>query len=162
MQALPHPFTLSRRPISDSNEHGPHLQIFSTFAEATEPEFAELAADIENGNQVVIVAAVAHQCPKIAEALADIDGGSPALREIFDFAVIDESSQLDMSIAVGPLALLRPGFQLVVVGDHLQMPPVFVADPPLGAEHLVGSLQTYLVERFTIEPVPLLTNYPLQ
>lgn len=141
------------------NEHGLHLQIFSTFAEATEPEFAELAVDIENGCQVVIVAAVAHQCPKIAEALAVIDGGSRSLRQIFDFAVIDESSQLDMSIAVGPLALLKSGFQLVVVGDHLQMPPVFVADPPIGAEHLIGSLQTYLIERFPIKPVPLLTNY---
>ncbi|MCY4453402.1 MAG: AAA domain-containing protein [Immundisolibacterales bacterium] len=141
------------------NKHGPHFQVFSTFAEANEPEFGDLAADINSGSEIVIVAAVAHQCPKMAEALADLDGGSRALRQIFDFAVVDESSQLDMSIAVGPLALLKSSSQLVVVGDHLQMPPVFVADPPIGAEHLIGSLQTYLIQRFGIEPVPLLVNY---
>ena len=141
------------------DERGPHFQVVSTFAEADKPEFGDLAADIDSGHEVVIVAAVAHQCPKMAEALADLDGGSRALRQVFDFAVIDESSQLDMSIAVGPLALLKSSSQLVVVGDHLQMPPVFVADPPIGAEHLIGSLQTYLIERFGIEPVPLLVNY---
>ena len=141
------------------SEYGSHLQVNSTFADSNQQEFAKFAEDIEGGREIVIMAAVAHQCPKIAEAVGEIDGRSEALRQIFDLVVIDESSQLDMSIAVGPLALLKPTFQLVVVGDHLQMPPVFVADPPIGAEHLIGSLQTYLIERFKIEPVPLLMNY---
>ncbi len=141
------------------SESGPHLEIFPTFADASEPDFGQMASDLAQEGDVVIVAAVAHQCPRIAEQLSALRGGSDALRDVFDLVVIDESSQVDMSIAVGPLALLKPQFQLIVVGDQLQMPPVFVADPPTGAEHLVGSLQTYLIERFAITPVPLLANY---
>ena len=136
-----------------------HLHIVQTFAEATEPGFQSLVEDINSASHVIIVAAVVHQCPKIAEALAKIDGGSDALRPLFDLVVIDESSQVDMTAGVGPLALLKSASQLVVVGDHLQMPPIVVTDPPVGAEHLVGSLQTYLRSRFQIEPMPLLENY---
>lgn len=136
-----------------------HLQIVETFAEASEPGFQRLAEDIKSGQHVIVVAAVVHQCPKIAEGLAKLDGESSALRSLFDLVVIDESSQVDMTTGIGPLALLKSAFQLVVVGDHLQMPPIFVTDPPLGAEHLVGSLQTYLRSRFQIEPIPLLENY---
>ena len=39
------------------------------------------------------------------------------------------------------------------------MPPVVQCDPPVGAEYLVGSLQSYLTRRFQIQPVPLLENY---
>jgi superfamily I DNA and/or RNA helicase len=46
------------------------------------------------------------------------------------------------------MAALKPGAQLVVAGDHFQMPPIVALEPPLGAEYLVGSIQTYLRERF--------------
>ena len=105
-------------PVPD--EHGPHLQLYKTFADHNEPQFAQLAMDLDTGSEVIIVAAVAHQCPRIAEALSSVDGSSEALRQLFDYVMIDESSQLDMSIALGPLALLKPRSQLVVVGDHLQ------------------------------------------
>ena len=138
---------------------GAHLEIVETIAAPDEAGFQRLAESLASGTGVNIVAAVAHQCPKIVEALARLDGGSNALRELFDFVLIDESSQVDMITAVGPLALLKPQAQLVVAGDHLQMPPVFLSDPPLGAEHLVGSLQTYLIKRFQILRTPLLENY---
>ena len=64
-----------------------------------------------------------------------------------------------MSIAIPPLALLRDGFQLVLAGDLLQMPPVFRCDPPVGAENLVGSIQRYFVERYAISQERLLRNY---
>jgi prepilin-type processing-associated H-X9-DG protein len=43
--------------------------------------------------------------------------------------------------------------------DHKQMPPIQHLEPPEGAEHLVGSIQAYLIRRFDIKAVPLLVNY---
>src|SRR5258708_13593278 len=40
-----------------------------------------------------------------------------------------------------------------------KMPPIQQLEPPKGAEHLVGSIQEYLIRRFGIEAVPLLLNY---
>ena len=108
---------------------------------------------------VNIVATVVHQCPKISGEAARMDYGAPVVRPLFDFVLIDESSQADMSIAIPSLALLRDGFQIVLAGDLLQMPPVSRCDPPLGAEHLVGSIQRYLVKRFCLPQEELLRNY---
>lgn len=147
-----------RFPIPD--EYGEHLSITQTVADATSPEFTAMARDLDQGSHVVIVAAVVHQCPRIAEQLArHSQTHNQVLLPLFDAVLVDESSQADMSIAVGPLALLKPRFQLVIAGDHLQMPPVIQTDPPVGAEHLVGSLQTYLTKRFALSPSPLLENY---
>ena len=138
---------------------GSHFVVTKTFADVDADGFRRLATDLTTGQHVVIVAAVVHQCPRITEALDRLDGDSFPLRSLFDFVVIDESSQVKMSTGVGPLALLKPNSQLVVVGDHLQMPPIFRTDPPLGAEHLVGSIQTYLIKRFGMPQTSLLENY---
>ncbi len=98
--------------------------------------------------------------PRIARALGRIrEEGDDLVRPVFDLVLVDESSQVDMAIGVGPLALLKETFQLVVAGDHLQMPPVFQVDPPVGAEHLVGSLEGYLKKRFGLARQELLENY---
>jgi hypothetical protein len=39
------------------------------------------------------------------------------------------------------------------------MPPIHELDPPLGAEHLVSSIQTYLNDRFEVPRQELLVNY---
>jgi superfamily I DNA and/or RNA helicase len=54
---------------------------------------------------------------------------------------------------------MKADAQLMIVGDHKQMPPIQHLEPPEGAEHLVGSIQAYLIHRFGIKPVPLLVNY---
>lgn len=41
----------------------------------------------------------------------------------------------------------------------MQMPPIASLDAPVGAEYLVGSIQTYLLQRFNLKPLPLLVNY---
>lgn len=45
-------------------------------------------------------------------------------RSLFDLLVIDEASQMNLAEAVVAALLLRGAGQLVVVGDHRQMPPV--------------------------------------
>jgi hypothetical protein len=48
----------------------------------------------------------------------------------------------------------------VLLGDHLQMPPIAKVEPPKGCEHLVGSILDYFQVRYgEIEPQPLLENY---
>jgi len=54
---------------------------------------------------------------------------------------------------------MRTDAQIIVTGDHKQMPPIQNLEPPKGAEHLVGSIQSYLIRRFDIKAVPLLLNY---
>jgi hypothetical protein len=39
------------------------------------------------------------------------------------------------------------------------MPPIQHLEPPKGAEHLVDSIQSYLIKRFAIRQEPLLVNY---
>ncbi|WP_406698653.1 DEAD/DEAH box helicase [Singulisphaera sp. Ch08] len=79
--------------------------------------------------------------------------------EIFDLVVLDESSQIPVTLALKPLAALKPDAQIIIAGDHKQMPPIQHLEPPKGAEHLVGSIQSYLIRRFGIKAVPLLLNY---
>ncbi|MDI6872061.1 MAG: DEAD/DEAH box helicase [Bacillota bacterium] len=44
--------------------------------------------------------------------------------QLFDLAVIDEASQVSLPEAVLACAYLKPGAQVIVVGDHRQMPPI--------------------------------------
>lgn len=88
--------------------------------------------------------------------------GGGALHPVFDVVVIDESSQVPVSKALAPLSGLRDNARLVVAGDHLQMPPITAIEAPKDAAYLVGSIQTYLLERPFAVPVHkcvLDTNY---
>src|SRR5262249_39424561 len=58
-----------------------------------------------------------------------------------------------------PICLLANTAEVVFLGDHLQMPPIVLTQPPTGAEWLVGSIQTYLIRRHGCPQQPLLTNY---
>ena len=138
-----------------------HIDLREVVVNHNEDSFLEMRDDLENDDRdsVVVVAAVTHVCARIGEQLARVEGSERALWPLFDFVLVDETSQIDMTTGVMPLSLLKPHAQLVIAGDHLQMPPVVQADAPVGAEHLVGSVQTYLTERFGIDPSPLLVNY---
>src|SRR5581483_2729868 len=67
--------------------------------------------------------------------------------------------QVDVTNALGVLCALHQAAQLVLLGDRMQMPPITHVPPPVGAEFLVGSIQTYLETRFEIKPRQLLVNY---
>lgn len=79
--------------------------------------------------------------------------GGTGLHPVFDVEVIDESSQVPVSKALAPLSGLRDNARLVVAGDHLQMPPIASIEAPKDAAYLVGSIQTYLLERPFAVPV---------
>lgn len=122
------------------------------------PEFLEMTESLHNPGEVTIVATTAHAVHSIASFISG--SKENLIQEIFDLVVIDESSQVPVTLAISPLATLKGGGQLVIAGDHLQMPPIAKLQPPVGAEFLVGSIQTYLLTRFPkIIRKDLLTNY---
>lgn len=107
--------------------------------------------------KVTIIATSTMQAYKFSEFVC-----ARILGPVFDVAVLDESSQIQVTTAVSPLSTLKDAFRLVIAGDHLQMPPILALEPPAGAEYLVGSIQKYLISRSFGLPVndcPLEHNY---
>lgn len=88
--------------------------------------------------------------------------GRSALHPVFDVVVVDESSQVPVAKSLAAFSGLRDDARVVVAGDHLQMPPITAIEAPKDAAYLVGSIQTYLLERPFAVPVQkcvLDTNY---
>lgn len=83
----------------------------------------------------------------------------PSIAELFDFTLVDESSQIDVADSLPILNALDINGRIVFAGDHLQMQPIQQAKIPKNSKHLTGSIQEYLIHRFNIVPSRLLTNY---
>jgi hypothetical protein len=133
-----------------------HLNLKSTVRDNDDPDYQELLGSLQNTDKITIISTTAHmihQVTKTASATASFVDG------VFDLVVLDESSQIPITLALRPLAAMKADAQLIVAGDHMQMPPIQHLEPPEGAEHLVGSIQAYLILRFDIKAVPLLVNY---
>lgn len=107
-------------------------------------------------SSVSIFGISAHTVPKLVEKLT---GNPSPIVEAFEVVVIDESSQVPVTLALRPLVTLKAHGELVIAGDPKQMPPVQSLEPPVGAEHLVGSIHGYLTSRFGIPQQKLLVNY---
>lgn len=150
------------REMASVKDPPPHLDVVVTEADERSSAFTALVDRIYEREGVTIVCAITHQCARMAAKASKHrkrGNGATVVLDMFDTIVLDESSQVDMTTAVFPLALLREGGQVIIAGDHLQMPPVQTVDAPKGAEHMVGSIQAYLIERFGIRPVALEVNY---
>lgn len=133
-----------------------HVNIKSLNLSPSHPDYGDLLDSFANSQSPTIVATTAHAVNKLIEKFT---GSDLAISELFDLVILDESSQIPVALALRPLAALKADGQLVVAGDHLQMPPIEKLEPPKGAEYLVGSIQKYLIERFKISPQELLVNY---
>lgn len=135
----------------------PHLHIESFNLSQTNQETQDCLASLANTKTVTIVATSTMQAYKFA----DWSFGS-CVGSVFDVVIVDESSQVQVTTAISPLATLKADARLIIAGDHLQMPPIMALEPPKGAEYLVGSIQRYLLERSfgnQITPCPLEENY---
>ena len=125
-------------------------------------ELDGLHAELSDGEKPTIVFAVVHQMFNLANLPPRV-GKKPTTEpvlEAFDLVMVDEASQVDVASVAGALLELAPKGRLVLLGDHLQMPPISKIEPPKGCEHIVGSILDYFRARFRdLEPQPLLTNY---
>lgn len=146
-------YSRSREPKDMPAVQG-HLVAASLRLQDGSSEVSQLFASLANPNCTTIVSTTAHMVTRLTEKLL-----KSRVAPLFDLIVLDESSQVDVGLALRPLASLQPHGQLIVAGDHLQMPPITRLDPPLGAEYLVGSVQKYLLHRFKVPTQNLLVNY---
>jgi hypothetical protein len=135
----------------------PHLLVESFNLNQGNQETQDCLASLAKTDVVTIVATATMQAYK----LADWTYGRH-VAPIFDVVIVDESSQVQVTHAISPLATLKDDARLIIAGDHLQMPPIMALEPPKGAEYLVGSIQKYLLDRpfgSQIVPCPLEENY---
>lgn len=145
------------RIIADFQSPAPHLTVTSFHLDNSSQEWHDCERSLLDQNRLTIVATPVMQAYKFSQYIS----GS-YVSPVFDVVIIDESSQVSVTKALSPLATLREVGRVIIAGDHLQMPPIFNLDPPANAEYLVGSIQTYLMERefnLPIIPTALVVNY---
>jgi len=133
---------------------GAHVDLRSFNINSSEAQ--DMIQSVADASRTTIIATTAHIVNQVIEQVGS--SGSP-IDAIFDLVVLDESSQVPVTLALRPLCALRDKGQLVIAGDHLQMPPIHSLEPPVGAEYLVSSIQTYLIKRFKVKQQELLINY---
>lgn len=133
-----------------------HMVLKGVSLDNDDPGFGELLDSMADDKRTTIISTTAH----IVHQLTQRAGSNMSYLDVlFHLVVLDESSQIPVTLALRPLAALRPDGQIIVAGDHKQMPPIQHLEPPKGAEHLVDSIQSYLISRFAIRQEPLLVNY---
>jgi hypothetical protein len=133
----------------------PHVKGQNVLLHPAAAGYSDLIASLISTSVVTLIATSAHAAKKVAALVNPQD----VLAPVFDIVVIDESSQVPVTLALLPVATLKAESQLVIAGDPLQMPPIASLDPPTGAEYLVGSIHAYLMERFKLPQLELLENY---
>jgi hypothetical protein len=101
-----------------------------------------------------VVGATSHQVHNSIRV--DTDNG---VAPLFDLAVIDEGSQLDMANAIVSLAALADGASVICAGDPFQLPPTIQAEPPRNLANMVGSIYLFLKHHHGIEESELQINY---
>ena len=148
------------------NTEAEHLVSRSFHFADNDAVYGDCIRDLLDASSISVVATVCHQAHKIGEQFNRAQSGeadAPLLARAFDIVVLDESSQIPVARSLGALGLLKEKSRTIVAGDHLQMPPIFQLEPPKGSEFLVGSIQTYLLERDfggqKVDGCDLLTNY---
>lgn len=149
-------YSSSRTPQSFTAKNS-HLRIESFNLHQGNQETQDCLASLERTNTVTILATSTMQSYKLAKWSC-----GRCIGPIFDVVIIDESSQVQVTTAISPLATLKEEFRLIIAGDHLQMPPIMALEPPVGAEYLVGSIQKYLLSRpfaVQVNTCPLEENY---
>ena len=133
-----------------------HLTLKGVPLDNDVPEFGELLEAMADDSRTTIISTTAHMVHRLTHRAGS---NQSYLDALFHLVVLDECSQIPVTLALRPLAALRTDGQIIVAGDHKQMPPIQHLEPPKGAEHLVDSIQSYLIKRFAIRQEPLLVNY---
>lgn len=143
------------RELPPATKLPPHIVGANVSLRQGTPAYGQLQASLLAAARITLVATSAHASRKVAE----LAGPGEVLAQVFDVVIIDESSQVPVTLALLPLATLKEESQIVVAGDTKQMPPIAALDPPVGSEYMVGSIQAYFTTRFNVAELPLLTNY---
>lgn len=149
-----HAYSKSRE-LPPSSALPPHVNGQNVSLHSAAAGYTDLSTSLASTEVVTLVATSAHAARKVA----GLANSNDVLAAVFDMVVIDESSQVPVTLSLLPIATLKPDSQLVIAGDPKQMPPIASLEPPVGAEHLVGSIHAYFLERFKLPQLELLENY---
>jgi hypothetical protein len=103
---------------------------------------------------ITLVASTPHQVYRLLK-----EGSGTPLQPWFDLILIDEASQMDVATSTLAIAGLSEQGSVVVAGDPKQLPPIHQADAPLGLEHSVGPIFSFLTERHGLQTLVLEENY---
>jgi hypothetical protein len=106
------------------------------------------------GMEVTLVGATPEQVHNLIMA-----GGGGAQEELFDYILIDESSQMDVAHAILALCGLATEGSVTLAGDPKQLPPIHTAVAPLDLESMVGSIYAFCEDLHHVEPIMLDVNY---
>jgi hypothetical protein len=145
--------TLGAAPVGLPN----HVSYTPVSIDTADADFQQCLVALSGGTSVTILGCQIRQARRFPKALM-----GTFVQPLFDVVIIDESSQVTVSQSLSALCGLKNDARLIIAGDHLQMPPIASIDPPSEATYLVGSIQTYLLERKFSPPVNrcvLETNY---
>jgi DNA replication ATP-dependent helicase Dna2 len=115
--------------------------------------YTSLVQRLQSQSGITLVGTTGHQ----AHRLLNEAGG--AATPLFDLILIDEASQVDVSLSCLSLAGLAQGGAVVVAGDPKQLSPIHQAEAPLDLDHMVGPIFSYLESRFQLQPAVLQSNY---
>ena len=114
-------------------------------------EFRDLGNRLRDPHLITIAGGTAEQMFKLSE-----NGLAPC----FDVLLIDEASQMDVAHAIVAFTKLADNASVVVVGDHLQMPPIHRIEAPDGVTHLVGSIYDFYA-RYRETELGVITIMPI-
>lgn len=138
-----------------SNGRSPAVPPVLDCVTGTDEETKTLRRRLSTGTtDITIVAATPQQLHKLV-----MDKEGKPLGPEFDLVVVDEASQINVATAILSLVSMAEGSRVIVAGDRLQLAPITKVEPPVGLEHMVGSLYDFLVNQHRIPEQSLLTNY---
>lgn len=120
--------------------------ITDVVTDASTTEFQELENKLNNPQGLIVVAATPDQTYNFIAKR----GNSSPVAELFDFIIIDEASQMDVGHSIPLLCGASNNVQIVLAGDPMQLAPIHKVPPPLDAEFMVGSVYSYIKERFKL------------
>jgi len=117
--------------------------------DASNPIVDVLLQELLSPKKIVIVAATPDQTFNF---VTKGDRKETPLAEVFDVIVIDEASQMDVGHAIPLICAASQDSQVILAGDPMQLAPIHAVPSPVGAEYLLGSVYTYIKERFPLPP----------
>ena len=145
---------------ASSQPTGLDERVMSAAVPATDedPRYVNLIGELGAPTKTTIIATTAHQVPRLIEAVVG-DKKAPAHAELFDFILVDESSQVDIATSLLFFTAVASDACVTVVGDDLQMPPIHQANVPEGCKDIVGSLYNFYKNHHCVMPVMLDKNF---
>lgn len=155
------PAFLARLLSSGSARDGIPAELLAAVVETdpTADRMDTLRESLEQKRRSVIVAGTSSQLAGLAQIVG------PGFTQLFDFMLVDEASQMDVANAIVAFSTLAEGASVTIVGDDKQMPPVHGVEPPVGHEHIVGSIFDFYAkyqvngQSLPVRPTMLDTNF---